>query len=51
MTRTSVRLDGKTIGHIIGSGTGRGPFFYKPLTGTPGESFLTLAEVKRSIEG
>jgi hypothetical protein len=43
-----VRLDGKIVGEIISLAGG---YAYKPKGRKPGETFATLAECKRSVEG
>lgn len=43
-----VKLDGKHVGHIVGSR--EMGFWYKAKGGQPGERFATVAEVKRSLE-
>lgn len=43
-----VRLDGRLIGEIISAATG---FYYKPKGSKPGDTFPTVAAVKRSLEG
>ena len=45
--RIIVRLDKRTVGHINQTAKG---WRYKPLTGKSGETFATLAEVKKSLE-
>lgn len=44
----SVHLDGKRVGVIRSGALG---FYYKPTGGPPGESFPTIRQVKKSIEG
>lgn len=43
-----VRLDGKTVGRIV---SGQKGYHYKPDGAAPGESFPTVDQCKRSIEG
>lgn len=43
-----VKLDGKHVGHIVGSS--EMGWWYKPKGAQPGEKFDTIEEVKRSLE-
>lgn len=51
ITRIPVRLGSKIVGHIVGQGKFfDARFFYKPLGGDSGETFLSLDECKQSLE-
>jgi len=48
-TEIKVRLEDKHVGTITGSRSMG--YWYKPKGGAPGKIFLTINDVKRSIEG